>query len=119
MPGSSGIGAKQSKANKHKESNAEENWSFANLKPSQTLWGPHGYHRYPAKFIPQLVWRLIEDYSTAHSLVGDPFLGSVSIPHWFDSTGTGCARQADRTSFQSHTGSIQRGHSTQTESLRR
>ncbi len=29
-------------------------WSFARLKRSETLWGPHGYHRYPAKFIPQL-----------------------------------------------------------------
>ena len=27
--------------------NPTSNWSFANLKPSQTLWGPHGYHRYP------------------------------------------------------------------------
>lgn len=55
-----------------------EDWSFANLKPSQTLWGPHGYHRYPAKFIPQLVRRIIENYSTPDSLVGDPFLGSAT-----------------------------------------
>jgi DNA modification methylase len=78
MPGTSGASAKQSRANKRKESNEEIDWSFANLKPSQTLWGPHGYHRYPAKFIPQLVRRLIESYSTANSLVGDPFLGSAT-----------------------------------------
>ena len=34
-----------------------EDWSFAHLKREETLWGPHGYHRYPAKFIPQLVHR--------------------------------------------------------------
>jgi DNA modification methylase len=56
----------------------KEDWSFANLKPSETLWGPHGYHRYPAKFIPQLVRRIIESYSTPDSLVGDPFLGSAT-----------------------------------------
>src|SRR5205807_9877864 len=69
---------KKSKANKQKASNTEEDWSFADLKPSQTLWGPHGYHRYPAKFIPQLVRRIIESYSTVNSLVGDPFLGSAT-----------------------------------------
>jgi DNA modification methylase len=56
----------------------DEDWSFANLKPSQTLWGPHGYHRYPAKFIPQLARRLIENYSSPAALVGDPFLGSAT-----------------------------------------
>jgi DNA modification methylase len=78
MPGASDASAKQNRASKRKESNTKEDWSFANLKPSQTLWGPHGYHRYPAKFIPQLVRRLIESYSTANSLVGDPFLGSAT-----------------------------------------
>lgn len=57
---------------------ADEDWSFASLKPSQTLWGPHGYHRYPAKFIPQLARRIIENYSRPGSLVGDPFLGSAT-----------------------------------------
>src|SRR5258708_24900612 len=54
----------------------ENDWSFAELPRTETLWGPHGYHRYPAKFIPQLVRRIIETYSTPGSLVGDPFLGS-------------------------------------------
>jgi len=78
MPGTSDASVKNGQASKRKESNKEVDWSFANLKPSQTLWGPHGYHRYPAKFIPQLVRRLIESYSTANSLVGDPFLGSAT-----------------------------------------
>lgn len=51
-------------------------WSFAKLKRSETLWGPHGYHRYPAKFIPQLVSNLITNYSCVSDLVVDPFLGS-------------------------------------------
>ncbi len=51
-------------------------WSFARLKRSETLWGPHGCHRYPAKFIPQLVRRIVDDYSTRGTLVGDVFLGS-------------------------------------------
>jgi hypothetical protein len=55
-----------------------EDWTFAHLKRVETLWGPHGYHRYPAKFIPQLVQRIIEAYSAPEDLVGDPFLGSAT-----------------------------------------
>lgn len=56
----------------------QEDWSFAHLTPTHTLWGPHGYHRYPAKFIPQLVRRIIETYSLPNDSVGDPFLGSAT-----------------------------------------
>lgn len=55
-----------------------DDWTFAHLKRVETLWGPHGYHRYPAKFIPQLVSRLIELYSAPGELVGDPFMGSAT-----------------------------------------
>lgn len=55
-----------------------EDWSFAHLQRAETLWGPHGYHRYPAKFIPQLVHRIIETYSAPGELVADPFLGSAT-----------------------------------------
>ncbi len=55
-----------------------EDWTFAYLRQVETLWGPHGYHRYPAKFIPQLVSRLIELYPAPGELVGDPFLGSAT-----------------------------------------
>src|SRR5215216_316703 len=78
MPGTSDITIQNGRINKTGVSNNEEDWSFANLRPSQTLWGPHGYHRYPAKFIPQLVRRIIENYSLPDSLVGDPFLGSAT-----------------------------------------
>src|SRR5262245_61942185 len=53
-------------------------WSFSELTRVETLWGPHGYHRYPAKFIPQLVRRLIDYFSTEGSLVADPFVGSAT-----------------------------------------
>lgn len=35
----------------------------------------HSYHRYPAKFIPQLVDKLIEEYTEEGDLVCDPFGG--------------------------------------------
>jgi hypothetical protein len=55
-----------------------DDWSFASLKPNETLWGTHGYHRYPAKFIPQLVRRIIDTYSCPGDLVGDTFVGSAT-----------------------------------------
>jgi hypothetical protein len=54
----------------------ESDWSFAHLNRSETLWGTHGYHRYPAKFIPQLVRRIIELYSNSGDYVADLFVGS-------------------------------------------
>lgn len=42
----------------------EPSWSFRGLSPSQTNYGTHGYHRYPAKFIPQLAARLILSSNT-------------------------------------------------------
>ena len=36
----------------------------------------HGYHKYPAKFIPPLAARLIEKYTQPDALVVDPFMGS-------------------------------------------
>jgi DNA modification methylase len=56
----------------------QEDWSFAHLTPRHTLWGPHGYHRYPAKFIPHVVRRIIDRYSLPDERVGDPFLGSAT-----------------------------------------
>jgi DNA modification methylase len=53
-------------------------WTFADAKQSEKLWGPRGYRRYPAKFIPLLVHRLITSYSTLGASVGDPFLNSAT-----------------------------------------
>ncbi len=51
-------------------------WSFAHLTQAQTSYATHGYHRYPAKFIPQLAAKLIEEYSRPGDTVLDPFMGS-------------------------------------------
>src|SRR3989344_4416143 len=50
-------------------------WSFREAKRSETNYISHGYHRYPAKFIPQLVHRLILEYTDSGDLVLDPFGG--------------------------------------------
>ena len=39
----------------------DKEWSFEEYKPSDTGKWTHDYHRYPAKFIPQLVEKLIEE----------------------------------------------------------
>lgn len=54
----------------------DPSWSFAGLTQRQTNYATHGYHRYPAKFIPQLVARLLSDFSAEGDLVVDPFMGS-------------------------------------------
>src|SRR5678816_4445727 len=69
---------KNSSIDGKRSDNLRNDWSFAHLKQGDTLWGPHGYHRYPAKFIPQLVRCIIEEYSNKGALVGDPFLGSAT-----------------------------------------
>lgn len=53
----------------------DENWSFSKLKKAETMYASHGYHRYPAKFIPQIVQRLLERYSTPGNTILDPFGG--------------------------------------------
>jgi len=57
------------------ESREASYWSFADLTPAKTQYLTHGYHRYPAKFIPQLVRRLIEEYSEPGERICDPFGG--------------------------------------------
>ena len=54
----------------------DPDWSFTEYKPSDTGKWSHSYHRYPAKFIPQLVERLIDEYvSTEDAHINDPFYG--------------------------------------------
>jgi len=53
-----------------------EEWSFRDAGRSQTTAFTHDYHRYPAKFIPQIVRKLIEDYAPNKTqIVCDPFGG--------------------------------------------
>lgn len=55
----------------------DDGWSFAEFRNSDTKKLTHGYHRYPAKFIPQLVEKLIGDYiEKENARINDPFIGS-------------------------------------------
>lgn len=56
----------------------DKEWSFAGYKPSETSKMTHCYHRYPAKFIPQLVERLMDEYlsDVYEPHVNDLFMGS-------------------------------------------
>lgn len=56
----------------------EKDWSFIEYKPSDTSKLTHCYHRYPAKFIPQLVEKLMDEYliDIKNPHVNDLFMGS-------------------------------------------
>ncbi|MBU0723143.1 site-specific DNA-methyltransferase [Patescibacteria group bacterium] len=53
----------------------EPSWAFADKTRKDTAYATHGYHRYPAKFIPQIVSRLAEKYTKQGDLIVDPFGG--------------------------------------------
>ena len=50
-------------------------WAFRDAGRSETTYITHGYHRYPAKFIPNIVQKLVEDYTSKGDLIVDPFGG--------------------------------------------
>lgn len=52
-----------------------KDWSFSDVKRGKTLYATHGYHKYPAKFIPQLVRKVIVKYSRPGEVVLDSFGG--------------------------------------------
>ncbi len=54
----------------------DKSWSFEEIKRKETSYLTHSYHRYPAKFIPQLARRCILEYSKENDLIVDPFCGS-------------------------------------------
>jgi len=72
----------------------DSDWSFVEYKPSDTGKWTHGYHRYPAKFIPQLVERLVDEYISNESAhINDPFYGCgttivTAISKGFRASGT-------------------------------
>ena len=76
------------------EKQVDEGWAFAECKPSETGKWTHDYHRYPAKFIPQLVEKLIDEYIIdGHAHINDPFMGSgttivTAISKGFKASGT-------------------------------
>ena len=77
-----------------KSKNIDKDWSFAEYKPSQTGKWTHNYHRYPAKFIPQLVEKLMDEYVTEKNAhINDPFCGCgttivTAISRGFKASGT-------------------------------
>lgn len=54
----------------------DDSWSFKDATRTETSYLTHGYHRYPAKFIPQLAARVIRENTQPGDLVCDPFMGS-------------------------------------------
>jgi len=54
---------------------SSKEWSFANVGRAETNYITHSYHRYPAKFIPQIVQKLIYEYTHPNDIVVDPFGG--------------------------------------------
>lgn len=50
-------------------------WSFTDSRRTETNYITHGYHRYPAKFIPQIVQKLIKEYTSPGDVVVDSFGG--------------------------------------------
>lgn len=53
----------------------DPSWAFSDKTRKDTAYITHGYHRYPAKFIPQIVSRLVEKYTKENDLIVDPFGG--------------------------------------------
>ncbi|MCD6418486.1 hypothetical protein J7M00_06870 [bacterium] len=80
--------------------NIDYEWSFNKYKPSDTGKWTHNYHRYPAKFIPQLVEKLIDEYVTSREAhINDPFYGCgttivTAISRGFKASGTDINRIA-------------------------
>ncbi|MHA6697251.1 DNA methyltransferase [Chryseobacterium sp. A321] len=48
-------------------------WTFKNVRSAEN-W-THGYHRYPAKFLPNIVKKIIEEHTKVGDTVADVFAG--------------------------------------------
>lgn len=55
--------------------NPNEDWAFTEIGRAETNGFTHGYHRYPAKFIPQIAKKLMEEYTPVGARVCDIFGG--------------------------------------------
>ncbi len=53
----------------------DSSWVFEDLTQKDTSYATHGFHKYPAKFIPQLAKRCIEENTDKNEMVCDPFMG--------------------------------------------
>ena len=63
----------QKKNRSFEEISVSPEWCFKNVRSTEQ-W-THGYHRYPAKFLPNIVKKIIEDYTLPTDLVVDFFAG--------------------------------------------
>ncbi|MCK4357926.1 MAG: DNA adenine methylase, partial [Candidatus Cloacimonetes bacterium] len=55
----------------------DKEWSFSEFTRKETAKWTNCYHRYPAKFIPQLVEKLMDEYiKSKNAHINDPFMGS-------------------------------------------
>jgi len=72
----------------------DKGWSFIEYSRKDTSKWTHDYHRYPAKFIPQLVEKLLDEYiTTKDAHINDPFYGCgttivTAISRGFKASGT-------------------------------
>ena len=57
------------------DTSVNDTWAFHGKTRKDTAYITHGYHRYPAKFIPQVAARLIEEHSQPNDIVADVFAG--------------------------------------------
>ena len=48
-------------------------WAFESVRSTEQ-W-THGYHRYPAKFLPDVVRKIIEEYANGSKIIADLFAG--------------------------------------------
>ncbi len=53
----------------------DKSWSFSDISHEDTNYASHGYHKYPAKFIPQIVEKTLKEYSNPGETVLDCFGG--------------------------------------------
>ena len=53
----------------------DSSWVFEDLTQRDTSYATHGFHKYPAKFIPQLAKRCIGENTDSNDIVCDPFMG--------------------------------------------
>lgn len=58
------------------ELKADNSWAYSDKSNHDTSYLTHNYYTYPAKFIPQVAKRLIEENSKEGDIVVDPFMGS-------------------------------------------
>ena len=63
----------------YKSTELRKDLSFSDIPISESNWGTHSYHSYPAKFSPLLAGHLIELYSKKGQAIWDPFCGSGTV----------------------------------------